>query len=286
MIIAKYLHHLSICWAVLFLAPAATMAFDVTFGFTGVVTDVDAALAVEFSPGEVIVGSYTFESTTADSDPGDPVFGIYDNAITTFTATFGGDYTVTQGLDNDIFVGNGFNDSYSVFLTNPTAPTVAGLNLGALFITLVDTDSAVFASDALPLTPPDLSAFEVNVSGTVFFDDPDNKSMNFALTSLTLIPEPTAILVDIKPGSFPNSVNLKSKGVLPVAILGTVDFDVNDVNIAKLMFGDPNSGAPLSPVRSAFEDVSDDGFEDLSLKFSVADLVESGALGPLTMEAC
>ena len=90
-------------------------------------------------------------------------------------------------------------------------------------------------------------------------------------------------LIDIKPGSSPNSVNLKSKGVLPVAIFGTADFDVNDVDISTLLFGDPNSGTPLSPVRSALEDVSDDGFEDLSLKFSVADLVESGALGPDTV---
>lgn len=98
-------------------------------------------------------------------------------------------------------------------------------------------------------------------------------------------PDPTTpVLVDIKPGSFPNSVNLNSKGVLPVAILGTNEFDVTEVNIATLLFGDPNSGTPLFPVRSAIEDVSDDGFEDLSLKFSVADLVESGALGFDTIE--
>ncbi len=107
------------------------------------------------------------------------------------------------------------------------------------------------------------------------------------LMGVTVVPEPAAI-VDIKPESFPNSVNLKSNGFLPVAILGTDVFDVDDpntgVDISTLLFGDPNSGTPLFPVRSAIEDVNVDGFEDLSLKFSVADLVESGALGPLTME--
>jgi hypothetical protein len=196
MTITKYLLQLSICWAVLFLATTDTMAIDVTFSFTGVVTDVDAALAAEFSPGEPVVGSYTFESTTVDSDPGDPILGIYDNAISAFTATFGGDYTVTQGLDNDIAIADGLpgNDVYQVFLTDPTAPTVAGLNLGAIFLGLADTTSTVFTSDALPLTPPSLSAFDLDSSGTLYLDSP-NQAMHFQLTSFTIVPEPSTFVI-------------------------------------------------------------------------------------------
>jgi hypothetical protein len=91
-------------------------------------------------------------------------------------------------------------------------------------------------------------------------------------------------LVDIKPGSFPNSVNLKSKGVLPVAILGTDEFDVTEVAFDTLMFGDPNGGIAVSPLRSALEDVSGDGIWDLSLKFSTAELVANDALGLDTTE--
>ncbi|MHC4346223.1 MAG: hypothetical protein ACYSUP_16230, partial [Planctomycetota bacterium] len=40
------------------------------------------------------------------------------------------------------------------------------------------------------------------------------------------------VAVDIKPQSCPNPFNIKSKGVLPVAILGTDEFDVEDVNTA------------------------------------------------------
>ncbi len=69
-----------------------------------------------------------------------------------------------------------------------------------------------------------------------------------------------------------------------MAILGTAGFDVNDVDISTLMFGDPNGGTPLSPVRSAFEEVSGDAFDDLILKFSTADLVANEALGLDTME--
>ncbi len=104
-----------------------------------------------------------------------------------------------------------------------------------------------------------------------------------------VVPEPlTLALVDIKPGSIPNSVNLKSKGVLPVAILGTAEFDVNDVDIASLLFGDPllidNGGTAVSPLRSDLEDVSGDGLLDLTLKFSMRELVGYDALGPDTIE--
>ena len=106
---------------------------------------------------------------------------------------------------------------------------------------------------------------------------------------VTVIPGPTTpALVDIKPGSVPNSVNQKSKGVLPVAILGTADFDVTEVEFDSLLFGDPllidNGGTAVSPLRSALEDVSGDGLLDLTLKFSTRDLVEFGALGSDTVE--
>ena len=196
MIGAKNLLQLSVCCMVLLLAPTAATADAVIFGFTGVVTQVDAPLSGEFSVGEQVVGNYTFESSTADSDA-DPAVGFYDNAITAFTATFGGDYTVTQGVDNDIFVANGppGNDVYNTQLANPTGPTVAGLPLTGLNILLIDADSTVFASDALPLTPPDLAEFEFDFSGQIFFDSPGNQTMDFQLTSLTLIPEPTTLVL-------------------------------------------------------------------------------------------
>ncbi len=61
--------------------------------------------------------------------------------------------------------------------------------------------------------------------------------------------------VDIKPGSDPNSINLKSKGVLPVAILTTDDFDAADVDGATVTF----EGA--SPVHGEghLEDVDGNG---------------------------
>lgn len=101
-------------------------------------------------------------------------------------------------------------------------------------------------------------------------------------------PDPMPVPLDIKPGSDPNSVNLKSKGVLPVAVLSTDDFNVSDINVSTLLIGDPEltdgNGTAVSPLLYAIGDVSDDGLLDLALKFSIADLVSYGALGPDSME--
>jgi hypothetical protein len=102
--------------------------------------------------------------------------------------------------------------------------------------------------------------------------------------------------VDIKPGSCQSPLNVRSLGVLPVAILGTGDFLVESINPTTIMI--PREGLePIKPIRYSYEDVGappegdpcvcenldgdeldeeseGDGFMDLTLKFSVLELVE------------
>jgi hypothetical protein len=97
-------------------------------------------------------------------------------------------------------------------------------------------------------------------------------------------PNTIAVVVDIKPDSCPNPLNLSSRGVLPVAVLGTDAFDVSQIDIASIRL------AGVGAVRSSLEDVSSpvidgndcecgetsvDGFMDLMLKFRTEDIVES-----------
>ena len=94
-------------------------------------------------------------------------------------------------------------------------------------------------------------------------------------------PLPSPVAVDIKPGSCPNPLNVKSNGVLPVAILGTEDVNVIDIDPFSIRLADVNA------IRCGFEDVAAlfleasectctedgaDGFLDLTLKFKTQDI--------------
>lgn len=69
----------------------------------------------------------------------------------------------------------------------------------------------------------------------------------------------TPVPLDIKPGTCPNPLNVKSKGVLPVAIMGTAAFDVTqvapDTLRLELKNGDANGG--IAPLQWAFTDVGE-----------------------------
>lgn len=79
-------------------------------------------------------------------------------------------------------------------------------------------------------------------------------------------PPPEVVEIDIKPGSDPNSINLKSKGVVPVAILTTEDFDASTVDPVTVIF------AGAEPVRWSWDDVDRDGDDDLILHFKTQEL--------------
>jgi len=68
------------------------------------------------------------------------------------------------------------------------------------------------------------------------------------------------VTIDIKPGSDPHSINTKNMGLVTVAILGSLSFDVTQVDVTTLTFGP----AGASPVHSGhLEDVNGDGLTDL-----------------------
>ena len=87
-------------------------------------------------------------------------------------------------------------------------------------------------------------------------------------------------LIDIKPGSDLNSINLKSRGVVPVAVLTTGDFDASTIDPGDVLF------AGAEPVRSTLEDVDEDGDLDMLFHFKTQylELDENSTEATLTVD--
>jgi hypothetical protein len=115
----------------------------------------------------------------------------------------------------------------------------------------------------------------------------------WALLTLQKVAPPPTAPVDIKPTSCRNPLNVKSKGVLPVAILGTDLFDATQVDpasvrlegVAPLRWDLEDVATPFEPYvgkKDAYDCTEEgpDGHMDLTLKFDEQEVV--AALGDVS----
>jgi len=77
------------------------------------------------------------------------------------------------------------------------------------------------------------------------------------------------VAIDIKPGNFPNSINLQNRSVVCVAILSTATFDATTVEPTTVLFGP--TGTEVSPVQYDLKDIDRDGNTDMILHFKAAE---------------
>ncbi len=110
------------------------------------------------------------------------------------------------------------------------------------------------------------------------------------------------VYLDIKPGSCPNPVNPRSRGVVPMAVVGLDSFDVTLIDLDTLtlrradgvggivtpLSGPPGPGITIDDVATPFpeglcdcHELGGDGLGDLLLKFSTSELVEAFELSEL-----
>jgi hypothetical protein len=85
--------------------------------------------------------------------------------------------------------------------------------------------------------------------------------------------------LDIKPGSFPNSIKLTNNGVIPVALLGSASFDVTDVDWSTVAFAGDTTEAHG---KVHYSDVNGDGFLDAVLHYET----QQTNIAPGDTEAC
>jgi hypothetical protein len=78
---------------------------------------------------------------------------------------------------------------------------------------------------------------------------------------------PLVVDIDIKPGNDLNSINPISRGIIPVAILGSDSFDVADVDVTILAFGSAVSFVHRNGPH--YKDVNRDDFADLLAHYRV-----------------
>ncbi len=76
-------------------------------------------------------------------------------------------------------------------------------------------------------------------------------------------------------------INTRSKGVIPVAILGSVNFDVADVDVTTLAFG-PSGAAPAHRRGGHFQNAAGGDFDDLLSHYRT----EESGIAPGDREAC
>lgn len=203
------------------------------------------------------VGSDSISLTVVDTTPDIP----------TGLEAIPGNQQVTLNWDS---ISSEYTEGYKIYwgnasgvyggdinLGNVTSHTITGLTAGTTYY------FAVTAYDAVG----NESGLSSEVSATPF--------------DRVIVP------LDVLPGSIPNPLNLRSRGVLPVAIVGTTDFDVTKIDLETVRF------QGVEPLRRNIEDVATpyngeisdppdrydgtnngpDGINDLALKFDRQEII-------------
>ena len=136
---------------------------------------------------------------------------------------------------------------------------------GVDFLEAGDSESATFS---YMVTEDDA------LTGQVFNEAVADSTQTDPVTGDETVPVKFAVDIDIKPGSFPSSFNLRGNGTVPVAIFGTGVFDateITEVCLEEFLPG-PSTGKGCTDDIN-FEDVDGDGITDAVAKFRKPSLV-------------
>lgn len=234
------------------------------------------SIGVVNQPPLVLLGQsdvFDIQSIIINNGPEAPVGGvdgIFNQQVTNIST--GITITPTEIVDQEEFgllVGTprAHNQTYTVTCLEP------GMH------------DATFTSEIEPLSAAVIDLVEAN------------NSKEFTLTVDCAVP----VTLNIKPGSDPNSINTKSKGNIPTAVLTTdqgeygnpIAFDATTILPLTVYFGSENlsindSGATEKHNKGHIEDsfeldeVTQDGDDDMVLHFPTQDT----GLSPVDMEAC
>lgn len=177
----KFAHWLAV---VLLSLGSLAHATPVTYYFGGTFAYSSYELAPTIVAGTPFSGSFTYESTTTDSEA-DPSLGVYAPGPA-FQVTINGlSYTRTAGGTGSVIIKDG-TGGQDEFLANSggigtiLGPEIDGFTAIGLVVYLHDGTATALTSDALPALPLDFDAF-------------DNRRFTFTLMSLGTVVPPRLI---------------------------------------------------------------------------------------------
>ncbi|MBW2542497.1 MAG: VCBS repeat-containing protein, partial [Deltaproteobacteria bacterium] len=156
-------------------------------------------------------------------------------------------------------------------LDNDTIPDLVTANLGSHDVSvLLGNGDGSFRSDVFFLMgygPVEVAAADLDGDSLLDLVTTNRSSSNVSVLLNSCDPV-VCPKIDIEPASESNPVNPKSRGVISVAILGSENFAVSDIDLTTLAFG-PDAAATSHDLTKpgAFEDhlrdVNADGLTDL-----------------------
>ena len=195
-----------------------------------------------------------------------------------------------RALDRKLFASVGIDQWAAV---TPTEDRVAwqGLRDGNWNIYVAGIDgrnerqlTTAIGSDTYPDWSPDQSRIAYLAGSTLSTIKPDGTDLRPVSSSLTInsfdwspvaVATIVQVVIDVKPGSDKNPINLRSRGTTPVAILSTqtgageaADFDATTVDADTVRAGASFAAAE----HAAVDDIDSDGDNDLILHFRTQEL--------------
>ncbi len=243
----------------------------------GMTSSAFAATEVEpndaLATGQVLAGKSTHSIDAMMGQAGDTEHSDLD--FYTFNAKAG------DVLDVDIDNGMGGNGDVNTVVAIYTADGTMlrmnaysnGTDAGSSSILDARIDKFVAPADGTyTVAVSDVPRYLVNGGNThPFFSTTTTNVGDYTLniSGISVAPKTKQINIEVKPGIKTLApLNPRSKGLVPVAILGSAGFDVNSIKQKSLTFGSTGDEQSLSKCQKVTRDINKDGYADKLCHFS------------------
>jgi len=166
-------------------------------------------------------------------------------------------YVTLERVPTQLILGVFSDPARTIHITNsPFIQTIA----------VTDYTNINFIQHTIGLTGGSARTLTAEIDNTVIFTDVQQNQV-------------TEIEIDIKPGSFPSSVDCTEKQPVPVAVFGSEGFDVSTIDLSSLEL----NGFPVTEVHDKIhiEDKNKDGIPDAVLHLDRSQVCEATLDAPL-----